>query len=101
MILEINGKNLTENRYVSAVLMAFGIIGLSGISVLLMTFCGESMAYLFPQLFERGVFLENLPGMFSGGIVALLGFLVLFGRKGCSVAINTSDNRSQDYTEER
>ena len=101
MSLVINGKTITQNKIISAIIMSIGLVGISAVSVIIMVLLGEAIAYIFPQWFQRGLFIQNMNGMFAGAVTGLLAFVILFGRKGSSFSINTHEKRSTEYAGER
>lgn len=101
MTVEFNNRVLTKNRIVGSFIMAIGIIAVSLVSNLFIIAFGEIVARVLPVAIsgplgiEKNLLISNFEGMFAGGIVGLLGFFLLFGRKGSSFSINTHETRRE------
>ena len=96
MTMEFNGKTITTNRFVGAFLMAVGIMGLSFISNGFMILFGEVMAYFAPQWFEPGLLTPMFTEMWIGGVIALMGLFMIFGRKGSSFVLNDPSSNNKE-----
>ncbi len=94
--LEYNGKVITENYLVASVLMAFGIMLFPLIAVGFMTIFGEGLAYLFPGWFEPKLILSVFTEMWMGGVLTLMGFFMVFGKKGNSFGVNIPSLDNQE-----
>jgi len=96
MTLEFNGKVITRNRYIGSILMAIGTMIFPLIPIGFMTLFGEVVAYILPGWYESGLLISVFIEMWMGGMLSILGFFMLFGRKGSSFGMNIPSLDNQE-----
>ena len=89
---KFNEKTGIWNRVKGSIIIAVAMMVFPLIPIGVMTILGETLIYLFPGSFgfDSDLYSSIFVEMWMGGVLTLMGIMVIFGRKGSSIGINTS-----------